>query len=262
MSLKNKVALVTGSASGLGRASVMRLAKDGAAVVVADLNLDGAKQVADEINNNGGKAIYVSMDVTSEESVNVNDAFKKTVSELGGIDIVFSNAGIQIVHPIEEFPFSEWKKMMAIHADGAFLTAKAAFTEMKKSGKGGQIIFMGSAHSHLASAFKSPYCFAKHGLLGLARVLAKEGGAHKIHTYVVCPGFVRTPLVDKQIPEQAKIKGISEEEVINNIMLVDTVDKEFTTLDEVANLVSFFAHDESGVMTGQSMLVSHGWGMK
>lgn len=260
MSLNQKVALVTGSASGLGKASAIRLAKDGASVVVADLNFDGAKQVADEIKSSGGKAIAVSMDVTSEESV--NEGFKKTISEFGGIDILFSNAGVQIVHPIEEFPFSEWKKMMAIHADGAFLTAKAAFTEMKKSKKGGQIIFMGSAHSHLASAFKSPYCFAKHGLLGLARVLAKEGGNHKIHTYVVCPGFVRTPLVDKQIPEQAKIKGISEEEVINNIMLVDTVDKEFTTLDEVANLVSFFAHDVTGVMTGQSMLVSHGWGMK
>lgn len=260
MSLNGKVALVTGSASGLGRASVMRLAKDGAAVVVADVNVDGAKAVADEINKSGGKAIYISMDVTSEEAV--NEAFKKTIADLGGIDIVFSNAGIQIVHPIEEFPFEEWRRMMAIHADGAFLTAKAAFTEMKKSGNGGQIIFMGSAHSHVASPFKSPYCFAKHGLLGLARVLAKEGGAYKIHTYVVCPGFVRTPLVDKQIPEQAAIKGISEQEVIENIMLVDTVDKQFTTLDEVADLVSFFAHDTSGVMTGQSMLVSHGWSMK
>ena len=259
MSLNGKVALVTGSASGLGKASVMRLAKDGAAVVVADVNVDGAKAVADEINKSGGKAIYVSMDVSSEEAVNA--AFKKTISELGGIDIVFSNAGIQIVHPIEEFPFEEWRKMMSIHADGAFLTAKAAFTEMKKSGKGGQIIFMGSAHSHVASVFKTPYCFAKHGLLGLARVLAKEGGPHKIHTYVVCPGFVRTPLVDKQIPEQAAIKGISEQEVIDNIMLVDTVDKQFTTVDEVANLVSFFAHDSTGVLTGQSMLASHGWFM-
>lgn len=259
MSLKGKIALVTGSASGLGKASVQRLSKDGAAVVVADLNLEGAKQVAEEINSSGGKAIAISMDVTSEEDV--NNGFKKTITDLGGIDIVFSNAGIQIVHPIEEFPFAEWKKMMAIHADGAFLTAKAAFTEMKKSGKGGQILFMGSAHSHLASPFKSPYCFAKHGLLGLARVLAKEGGEFNIHTYVVCPGFVRTPLVEKQIPEQAKIKGITEEEVISTIMLKDTVDKKFTTLEEVANLVSFFAHDEAGVMTGQSLLVSHGWGM-
>ncbi len=259
MSLSGKVALVTGSASGLGKASVMRLAKDGAAVVVADVNVDGAKAVAEEINKSGGKAIYVSMDVSSEEAVNA--AFKKTIAELGGIDIVFSNAGIQIVHPIEEFPFEEWKRMLAIHADGAFLTAKAAFTEMKKSGKGGQIIFMGSAHSHVASVFKTPYCFVKHGLLGLARVLAKEGGPHKIHTYVVCPGFVRTPLVDKQIPEQAAIKGISEQEVIDNIMLVDTVDKQFTTVDEVANLVSFFAHDTTGAMTGQSMLASHGWFM-
>lgn len=260
MSLEGKVALVTGSASGLGRASVERLARDGAAVVVADMNVEGAQAVADGIKKNGGKAIAVSMNVTSEQEVEA--AFAKTISEFGGIDIVFSNAGVQIVHPIDEFPFEEWKKMMAIHADGAFLTARAAFREMKKSGKGGQILFMGSAHSHLASLFKSPYCFAKHGLLGLCRTIAKEGGPYKIHSYVVCPGFVRTPLVEKQIPEQAKLKGISEEEVINNIMLVDTVDKQFTTVDEVANLVSFFAHDTAGVMTGQSMLVSHGWGMK
>ena len=258
--LNGKVALVTGAASGLGKASAKRLAKDGAAICVADLNMDGANETAEEIKKDGGKAIAVNMDVTSEASV--SDGFKKTIAEFGGIDIAFSNAGVQIVHPFEEYPFEEWRKMMAIHADGAFLVSKTAYTEMKKSGKGGQILFMGSAHSHLASLYKSAYCFAKHGLLGLCRTLAKEGGPYNIHSYVVCPGFVRTPLVEKQIPEQARIKGISEEEVINNIMLVDTVDKQFTTVDEVANLVSFFAHDFSGVMSGQSMLVSHGWGMK
>lgn len=258
--LNGKVALVTGAASGLGKASAKRLAKDGAAVCVADLNMDGANATVDEIKKDGGKAIAVMMDVTSESSV--NDGFDKTIKEFGGMDIAFSNAGVQIVHPLDEYPFEEWKKMMAIHADGAFLVSKAAYSYMKKSGKGGQILFMGSAHSHLASLYKSPYCFAKHGLLGLCRTIAKEGGPHKIHSYVVCPGFVRTPLVEKQIPEQAKLKGISEQEVIDNIMLVDTVDKQFTTVDEVANLVSFFAHDFSGVMSGQSMLVSHGWGMK
>lgn len=258
--LNGKVALVTGAASGLGKASAKRLAKDGAAVCVADLNLEGAQATVAEIEKEGGKALAVMMDVTSEQSV--KDGFKKTIDTFGGMDIAFSNAGVQIVHPLEEYPFEEWKKMMAIHADGAFLVAREAYSYMKKSGKGGQILFMGSAHSHLASLFKSPYCFAKHGLLGLARTIAKEGGPHKIHSYVVCPGFVRTPLVEKQIPEQAKLKGISEQQVIETIMLVDTVDKQFTTVDEVANLVSFFAHDESGVMSGQSMLVSHGWGMK
>lgn len=260
-SLKGKVALVTGSASGLGKASVKRLAKDGASVVVADMNLDGAKVTVEEIEKEGGKAMAVLMDVTNEQAV--QEAFAKTKEHYGrSVDILFSNAGVQIVHPINEFPFDEWKKMLAIHGDGAFLTSREAFRGMLAENKGGQIIFMGSAHSHLASFFKSPYCFCKHGLLGLARTIAKEGGEKGIHSYVVCPGFVRTPLVEKQIPEQAKLKGISEEEVVKNIMLVDTVDKQFTTVDEVANLVSFFAHDETGVMSGQSVLVSHGWGMK
>lgn len=259
MSLTGKVILVTGSASGIGKACIKKLANEGAYAAVADLDFEGANKVANEIIESGGKAIAVSMNVTDEKEV--NDGIKKTVSEFGSIDILVSNAGIQIVHPIEEFPFEEWKKMLSIHGDGAFLTSKAAFIEMKKSKNGGKIIFMGSAHSHLASPYKSPYCFCKHGLLGLARVLAKEGGDFNIHSYVVCPGFVRTPLVEKQIPEQAKIKGITEEEVINTIMLKDTVDKKFTTLDDVANLVSFFANDETGVMTGQSVLVSHGWGM-
>ena len=259
MSLNNKVALVTGAGSGLGEYTAKKLAKDGAAIVCADLNIDGANRVVEEIKKDGGKAFSVAMDVSSEEQVNAG--FEKGIKDFGGMDIVVSNAGIQIVHPIEEFPFTEWKKMMAIHADGAFLTAKAGFSYMKKSGKGGQIIFMGSAHSHVASAFKAPYVFAKHGVLGLARVLAKEGGEFNIHTYVICPGYVETPLVKKQIPEQAKIKGITEEEVVNNIFLKDTVDKKFTTLDEVADLIVYLSKDYQGALTGQSIVISHGWHM-
>ena len=258
--LSGKVALVTGAASGIGEACARILAQDGAAVVIADLNLDGASAVAQSIIDAGGKAMAVAMNVTSEEEVNAG--VQKAIDAMGGLDILISNAGIQIVHPIEEYPFDEWKKMLAIHGDGAFLTTKAAYTHMKNSGKGGQIVYMGSVHSHEASKLKSAYVFAKHGVLGLARVIAKEGAPYKIHSYVVCPGFVLTPLVQKQIPEQAAALNLTEEQVVKNIMLKDTVDGEFTTTDDVANLVSYLAQDVTGALTGQSINVSHGWSMK
>lgn len=216
--------------------------------------------MAEDIVRSGGRAVALSMDVTNEEAVNAGIA--DTVSRFGGIDVLVSNAGIQIVNRIEDYAFSDWKKMMAIHLDGAFLTTKAAVRHMYASGKGGAVIYMGSVHSHEASQLKSAYVTAKHGLLGLARVVAKEGGPHGVRANVVCPGFVRTPLVDKQIPEQAKVLGISEAEVVKNVMLKDTVDGEFTSLADVANTVAFLAGFESNALTGQSVVVSHGWFMQ
>jgi 3-hydroxybutyrate dehydrogenase len=260
MSLQGKVALVTGAASGIGEQTARKLAADGAAVVIADLNLANAQKVADSIVEQGGRAIAVSMDVTSEDAVNAG--IEDTVVKLGGIDVLVSNAGIQIVNPIEDYSYADWKKMIAIHLDGAFLTTKAAIKHMYASGKGGSIIYMGSVHSHEASKLKSAYVTAKHGLLGLARVVAKEGGARGVRANVVCPGFVRTPLVDKQIPEQAQALGISEADVVKNVMLKDTVDGEFTTVADVANTVAFLAGFESNALTGQSIVVSHGWFMQ
>ncbi|MFL9863367.1 3-hydroxybutyrate dehydrogenase [Paraburkholderia fungorum] len=260
MALKDKVALVTGAASGIGEQCARKLASDGAMVVIADLNLANAQKVAEDIVANGGKAIAVAMDVTSEEAVNAGVA--ETVSRLGGIDVLVSNAGIQIVNRIEDYAFSDWKKMLAIHLDGAFLTTKAAIKHMYASNKGGAVIYMGSVHSHEASQLKSAYVTAKHGLLGLARVVAKEGGPRGVRANVVCPGFVRTPLVDKQIPEQAKALGISEQQVVKDVMLKETVDGEFTSLDDVANTVAFLAGFESSALTGQSIVVSHGWFMQ
>ncbi|MFM0170916.1 3-hydroxybutyrate dehydrogenase [Paraburkholderia sediminicola] len=260
MSLQGKVALVTGAASGIGEQCARKLASDGAAVVIADLNLANAQQVADSIVAAGGKALAVSMDVTSEEAVNAG--IEEAVGKLGSIDVLVSNAGIQIVNPIEDYAYSDWKKMLAIHLDGAFLTTKAAIRHMYASGKGGSIIYMGSVHSHEASKLKSAYVTAKHGLLGLARVVAKEGGSRGVRANVVCPGFVRTPLVDKQIPEQAKALGISEAQVVKDVMLKETVDGEFTTVADVANTVAFLAGFESAALTGQSIVVSHGWFMQ
>ncbi|MBY8606624.1 3-hydroxybutyrate dehydrogenase [Burkholderia arboris] len=260
MTLNNKVALVTGAASGIGEVCARKLATDGATVVIADLNLDAARKVADAIVTHGGKALAIAMDVTSEEAVDAGMA--ETVSRLGGIDVLVSNAGIQIVNRIEDYAFSDWKKMLAIHLDGAFLTTRAAIRHMYASNRGGTVIYMGSVHSHEASPLKSAYVTAKHGLLGLARVVAKEGGPRGVRANVVCPGFVRTPLVDKQIPEQAKALGISEQQVVRDVMLRETVDGEFTSLADVANTVAFLAGFESNALTGQSIVVSHGWFMQ
>ncbi|MCO5733153.1 3-hydroxybutyrate dehydrogenase [Rhizobium sp. SSA_523] len=259
MKLDAKVALITGSASGIGAEIAKRYVQEGANVVIADLRLDAAAAKAQELTAMGpGKAIGVEMDVTSEDAVNAGVA--KTVEQFGRVDILVSNAGIQIVHRIEDFPFADWKKMLAIHLDGAFLTTKACVPHMKAQG-GGAVIYMGSVHSHEASPLKSAYVTAKHGLLGLARVLAKEGGEHKIRANVICPGFVRTPLVDKQIPEQAATLGISEDEVVKKVMLGETVDGEFTTVGDVAEVALFLAAFETNALTGQSITVSHGWHM-
>jgi len=260
MSLKGKVALVTGAASGIGKDCAFKLAEGGAAVVIADLNLEKSQSVADEIIAKGGKAMAVAMDVTDEAAVFAG--IDAAAAKMGSIDVLVSNAGIQIVAPIEDYKFSDWKKMLAIHLDGAFLTTQAAIRHMYKSGRGGSIIYMGSVHSHEASKLKSAYCTAKHGLLGLCRVVAKEGGPKGVRANVVCPGFVRTPLVDKQIPEQAAALHITEEEVVKNVMLKETVDGEFTTVDDVANTVAFLAGFDNNALTGQSIVVSHGWFMQ
>jgi 3-hydroxybutyrate dehydrogenase len=259
MKLKDKVAIVTGAASGLGRAIAMRYAREGARVVIADLDKRQADAAASEIERAQGRAIGVAMDVTSEEAVDRGVA--DTVAALGGVDILVSNAGIQIVHPVEEFSYAEWKKMLAIHLDGAFLTTKACLPHMYRDNRGGTILYMGSVHSHLASALKAPYVTAKHGLMGLARTVAKEGAAHGVRANVICPGFVRTPLVEKQIPEQAREFGITEDDVIKKIMLKDTVDGEFTTLEDVAEVALFFAAFPTSALTGQSLVASHGWYM-
>ncbi|QKH36026.1 3-hydroxybutyrate dehydrogenase [Achromobacter pestifer] len=258
--LNGKVAVVTGAASGIGKEIALTLARAGAAVAIADLNQAGADAVARDIEQAGGKAMGVAMDVTSEEAV--NQGIDRVAAAYGSIDILISNAGIQIVNPIENFAFSDWKKMQAIHVDGAFLTTKAALKHMYKGDRGGVVIYMGSVHSHEASPLKSAYVAAKHALLGLARVLAKEGAAHNVRSHVICPGFVRTPLVEKQIPEQAKELGISEEDVVKKVMLGDTVDGVFTTVEDVAQTALFLAAFPSAAFTGQSFVVSHGWYMQ
>jgi 3-hydroxybutyrate dehydrogenase len=258
--LQDKIAFVTGAASGLGKDIAATYAREGAKVAVADLNRGAAEQAAAELKAGGAQAMAVAVDVSDEGQVNA--AVAAVVEAWGGVDILVSNAGVQIVHPLEEFPFAEWKKLLAIHLDGAFLTTKACLPHMYASGRGGSVILMGSVHSKEASLFKAPYVTAKHGLIGLCKVIAKEGAKHKVRANVICHGFVRTPLVDKQIPEQAKELGISEEEVIKKVMLGGTVDGEFTTSADIAAAALFFAAFPTNALTGQSLIVSHGWSMQ
>jgi 3-hydroxybutyrate dehydrogenase len=260
MKLKDKVCIVTGAASGIGKEIALTYAREGGKVAIADLNQAAAESTAAELKAQGLAAMAVGVDVTDEAQVDA--AVAAVVRAWGGVDVLVSNAGIQIVHPLEEFPFAEWKKMLAIHLDGAFLTTKACLPHMYASGRGGSIVYMGSVHSKEASMLKAPYVTAKHGLIGLAKVIAKEGAKHKVRANVICPGFVRTPLVDKQIPEQAQALGISEDDVIRKVMLKDTVDGEFTTTADVAEVALLFASFPSNALTGQSLVVSHGWFMQ
>ena len=259
MRLQDKVAVITGAASGIGLEIARTFAGEGALVVIADLNQAGADAAAASLDPTGKRALGVAMDVTDEAQVDAGMA--RAVAAFGRIDILVSNAGIQTVAPVESFEFAKWKQLLSIHLDGAFLTTRAALRTMYRQGSG-SIIYMGSVHSKEASPLKAPYVTAKHGLIGLAKVVAKEGAAHGVRANVICPGFVRTPLVEKHIPEQAKELGISEEEVVKNVMLKETVDGEFTTVEDVAQAALFFASFGSNALTGQSLVVSHGWFMQ
>jgi 3-hydroxybutyrate dehydrogenase len=258
MRLVGKVAVITGAASGIGKEIARAFRREGARVAIADLDQASADATAAELGRKD--AIGIAMDVTSETEVQAG--MDKAVSAFGRVDALVSNAGIQTVGPIQDFDFTKWKQMLAIHLDGVVLTTRAALKHMYQQGTGGSIIYMGSVHSKEASMLKAPYVTAKHGLIGLAKVVAKEGARHGVRANVICPGFVRTPLVDRQIPEQAKALGLSEEQVIKGVMLKDTVDGEFTTVEDVAEAAVFFAGFKTNALTGQSLIVSHGWSMQ
>lgn len=258
--LVGKVAIVTGGASGIGRAIAHALAGDGARVAIADFNKPESQAAAAEISQTAGAMVLpVHMDVTNEESV--NGAVEQVVREFGSVDILVSNAGAQWIAPIEQLEFADWKRILAVHLDGAFLTTRACLRYMYATGRGGTIIYMGSVHSKVASILKGPYVTAKHGILGLCRVVAMEAARHQVRANVICPGFVRTPLVERQIPEQAHLLNISEADVVQ-LMLKNTVDGQFTTVDEVSEAALYLARQTGLAITGQSLILSHGWTME
>ena len=258
MQMQGNVAVITGAGSGIGRQIALSFAREGAHLAICDIDMAAAGRVVDELEEAGAEAMAVEMDVTSEEAV--NSGVDAVARRFGRIDTMVSNAGIQIVHPIEDFPYADFRKLLAIHLDGSFLLTKACVKHMYPQ-KSGSLIYMGSVHSHEASALKSAYVAAKHGILGLSRVMAKEGAKHGVRANTICPGFVKTPLVEKQIPEQAARLNISEKEVVDRIMLGGTVDQEFTTMEDVAEIAVFLAGFRSNALTGQSIVPSHGWYM-
>ena len=258
MSMDGNVAIVTGASSGIGRQIALTFAREGARLAVCDIDTAGAQAVVDEIGKAGSKGLAVEMDVTSEAAVEAGVA--KVAETFGRVDTMVSNAGIQIVHPIEEFPYEAFRRLVTIHLDGSFLLTKACVKHMYPQ-KSGSLIYMGSVHSHEASALKSAYVAAKHGILGLARVMAKEGAKHGVRSNTICPGFVKTPLVEKQIPEQAQSLGISEDEVVDRVMLGETVDQEFTTMRGRRGRRPVPRRFRSNALTGQSIVPSHGWYM-
>ena len=257
MQLKDKVAVITGAAGGIGMEISRTFIKAGAKVVVVDLDGEAAAQAAASLG--GAPTLALAMDVSSEEQVQAG--MSRVIERFGRIDILVCNAGIQVISPLEALSFADWHRVLAVHLDGAFLTTRAALTQMYRQG-GGNIIYMGSVHSKEASILKAPYVAAKHGLIGLAKVVAKEGAKRGVRANVICPGFVRTPLVERQIPEQAKALGLSEGAVVRDVMLKATVDGEFTTTQDIAQAALFFASFESAALTGQSLVVSHGWSMQ
>lgn len=259
MRLKDQVAVITGAGSGIGLEIARTFLREGARVAVTDLDAGAASEAAAQLSGAGGQAIAITMDVTREDEV--DSGIGKVVQTFGGIDVLVCNAGIQVISRLEALSLADWHRVLAVHLDGAFLATRAALRHMYARGHG-SIIYMGSVHSKEASVLKAPYVTAKHGLVGLAKTVAKEGARHGVRANVICPGFVRTPLVERQIPEQAEALGLSEEEVVRNVMLKETVDGEFTTTTDVAEAALFFASFESAALTGQSLVVSHGWSMQ
>ncbi len=260
MKLSGKTAFITGAASGIGLTIARSMAREGASIVIADINGEAAARAAAEIAALGGRSLALALDVTDERAV--DDGVRGTVETLGGLDILVSNAGVQHIAALHELAYSDWRRLIAVHLDAAFLTTRAALRHMYAVPAGGAIIYMGSVHSKEASPLKGPYVAAKHALLGLCRVVAKEGAPHGVRANVICPGFVRTPLVDRQIPEQAAALGLSEADVIAKVMLKETIDGEFTSAQDVADVAVFLAAFPSLALSGQSVVVSHGWHMQ
>ena len=249
MRLENKVAVVTGAASGIGKEIARLFAREGAKVVIADHNARGADETAREL---GGHVARSASRLTSRTR-------RRSMPALPGrwtcSAASISSSQMPACSRSRRSSSSSSRNgvsLLAIHLDGAFLTTRAALRHMYKSDRGGSIIYMGSVHSKEASVLKAPYVTAKHGLIGLAKVVAKEGAPHGVRANVICPGFVRTPLVDRQIPEQARELGISEQEVVRNVMLKETVDGEFTTVDDVAQTALFLAAFGSNALSRSS----------
>lgn len=247
---QDKVAIVSGAASGIGLAIAERLVADGARVVIGDIQTEAGQAAAERL-----KALFVAGDLSRRADCQA--LVERTLAEFGTVHILVNNAGFQHIDPIEDFPEDRWDKMIAVMLTAPFLLTRYVWPAMKRQ-KWGRIINIGSRLSIRGAPFKAAYVSAKHGLLGLTRSVALEGGPHGITAHAICPAYVRTPLMENQIPDQARTRGIGEQEVIDKVMLEPAAIKRLIEPAEIANLAAFLCRDEASAMSGSPVLIDLG----
>lgn len=248
---KDKVVVVTGAASGIGLACAERFAADGANVVISDINAENGLAAAERLN-----ALFIQGDLSRRADCKALIA--GAVQEFGTVHILVNNAGFQHIDPVEAFPEDTWDTMIALMLTAPFLLTRYAWPYMKKQ-QWGRVINIDSVHGVRASPFKSAYISAKHGMLGLTRTTALEGGPHGITVNAICPAYVRTPLVENQIADQARTRGITEDEVIEGVMLKPAAIKRLVEPEEVAALAAFLCRDEASAISGSPVMIDLGW---
>ncbi len=251
-------AIVTGSTSGIGLGIAEALAADGMNVMLNGFGeADEIERARSDLaSKHGVEALYSGADMTRPDEI--RSMVEEVEGELGSVDVLVNNAGIQHVSPIEDFPPEKWDAIIAINLSSSFHTIRAALPGMK-SRKWGRIINLASAHALVASPFKSAYVSAKHGLLGLTKTIALEAAEYGVTVNAICPGYVKTPLVEKQIPDTAKARGISEEEVIREVLLAAQPTKEFVTTEQLGALAVFLCSDAAASINGAALPVDGGW---
>ncbi|WP_331371848.1 3-hydroxybutyrate dehydrogenase [Sinorhizobium chiapasense] len=253
-----KTAVITGSTSGIGLAIAKAFAKTGANIVLNGFGApDEIRAVTDEVAGLGsGTVIYHPADMTKPEEI--ADLMATAAARFGGVDILVNNAGVQYVEKVEDFPVEQWDRIIAINLSSSFHTIRAALPGMKTKGWG-RIVNIASAHGLVASPFKSAYVAAKHGIMGLTKTVALEVAENGITANSICPGYVLTPLVEKQIPDQARTRGITEAQVVNDVMLKGQPTKKFITVEQVASLALYLASDDAAQITGTHVSMDGGW---
>ncbi len=258
MTLQGRTALVTGSTSGIGLGIATRLAAEGANVV---LNGFGEPRQIDALRKEIAarsrvEVIYDAADMTKPDAIRT--MVESAVAKFGALDVLVNNAGIQHVAPVDEFPVDKWDAIIAINLSSAFHTTRAALPAMRKKGWG-RIVNIASAHALVASPYKAAYVAAKHGIAGLTKTVALEVAQQGITVNAICPGYVRTPLVEKQIPDQARSRGISEEAVVRDVILAAQPTKQFVKVEDVAALAAYLCSDAAAAITGALLSIDGGW---
>ncbi len=256
--VKGKAAIVTGSTSGIGLGIATALVRAGAKVVLNGLGDAGSNEATRKELEGQGPGPVLFHGANMAEPTEILDMVAEAKAKLGSLDILVNNAGVQFVSPIEDFPPEKWDAIMAINLSSSFHTTRAAVPHMKAAGWG-RIINVASAHALVASPFKSAYVAAKHGMLGLTKTVALEVAEHGITANAICPGYVLTPLVEQQIPDTAKARGITEREVVRDVLLAAQPTKKFVTVEQLAGLVLFLCSEEGASINGAALPIDGGW---